>query len=152
MIYMVPTRRFELLNRHEAGEEIESVRNKKPTLNEYLSGTYMDWAVQNRKLGSKIVNRMIFTCEMMLNTRVDRINELQVERWKAARLKSGVTPSTVKRDLAELKAALNRAVKWGYALDNPAKGVTPQSRSASPCEIPHRHRAKEPVESPTGER
>jgi site-specific recombinase XerD len=49
---------------------------------------------------------------------------LQVERWKATRLKSGVTPSTVKRDLAELKAALNRAVKWGYAPDNPAKGVT----------------------------
>ena len=115
---------LDVLNRHEAGEEIESVRNKKPTLNEYLSGTYMDWAVQNRKLGSKIVNRMIFTCEMMLNTRIDRINELQVERWKAARLKSGVTPSTVKRDLAELKAALNRAVKWGYASDNPAKGVT----------------------------
>jgi len=115
---------LDVLNRHEAGEEIECIRNKKPTLSEYLSGTYMDWAVQNRKQGKLMVNQMIYTCESMLNTRVDRINELQVERWKATRLKSGVKPTTVKRDLAELKAALNRAMKWGYAPDNPAKGVT----------------------------
>ena len=115
---------LDLLDRHGAGEEIESIRNKKPTLNEYLLGTYKDWAIQNRKQGELIVNRMIFTCDSMLNTRIDRLNELQIERWKATRMKSGVTPSTVKRDLAELKAALNRAMKWGYASDNPAKGVT----------------------------
>ena len=42
---------LDMLNRHEAGEEIDSVRNKKPTLGEYLSGTYMDWAIPNRKRG-----------------------------------------------------------------------------------------------------
>jgi len=115
---------LDVLNRHEDGEEIESIRNKKPTLNEFLAGTYLDWAIQNRKQGSLIVNRMIFTCDSMLNTRIDKINELQIERWKAKRLRSGITPSTAKRDLAELKAALNRAVKWGYAQSNPAKDVT----------------------------
>ncbi|MFC1702417.1 integrase, partial [Pseudomonadota bacterium] len=59
-----------------------------------------------------------------MKTRLDRLNELQIERWKAGRMKSGVSPVTVKRELAELKAALNRAVKWGYAPDNPSKGVT----------------------------
>ena len=115
---------LDVLNRHESGEEIESIRNKKPTLNEYLSGTYMDWATQNRKRGREIVNGIIHGCNSLLKTRLDRLNELQIERWKATRLKSGVSPTTVKRELAELKAALNRAVKWGYAPDNPAKGVT----------------------------
>jgi hypothetical protein len=46
-----------------------------------------------------------------LTTRLDRLNELQIERWKADRLKSGISPTTIKRELAELKAALNRAVK-----------------------------------------
>ena len=40
------------------------------------------------------------------------------------RLKAGLAPSTVKRDLAGLKAALNRAMKWGYTPSNPSKGVT----------------------------
>ncbi len=115
---------LDVLTRHEAGEEIESVRNKKPTLSEYLQGTYMDWAVQNRKRGRETVNNLAQACNSLLKTRVDRLNELQIERWKAARLKSGTSPATVKRELAELKAALNRAVKWGYATDNPARGVT----------------------------
>ena len=115
---------LDVLNRYEAGEEIDSTRNKKPTLNEYLSGTYMDWAIQNRKRGRETVNNLSQACKSLLKTRVDRLNELQIERWKAARLKSGVSPATVKRELAELKASLNRAMKWGYAPDNPAKGVT----------------------------
>jgi len=115
---------LDMLNRHEDGEEIESIRNKKPTLKEYLDGTYMDWATQNRKRGREIVNSIIHACNSLLKTRLDRLNELQIERWKAARMKSGVSPATVKRELAELKAALSRAVKWGYAPGNPAKGVT----------------------------
>lgn len=114
----------DVLNRHEDGEEIESIRNKKPTLGEYLSGTYMDWAIQNRKSGRETINGIIHACDSLLKTRVDRLNELQVERWKATRMKSGISPVTVKRELAELKASLNRAVKWGYAPSNPAKGVT----------------------------
>lgn len=115
---------LDVLNRHEAGEEIESIRNKRPTLKEYLDGAYMDWATQNRKRGREIVNSIIHACKSLLNTRIDRLNELQVERWKAARMKSGVSPATVKRELAELKAALSRALKWRYTSSNPAKGVT----------------------------
>ena len=115
---------LDVLNRYEAGEEIESIRNKKPTLNEYLSGAYMDWAMQNRKRGREIVSGIIHACAILLSNRVDRLNELQIERWKAARLKSDVSPATVKRELAELKAALSRATKWGYAPHNPARGVT----------------------------
>lgn len=115
---------LDVLNRYEAGEEIESVRNKKPTLHDYLSGTYMDWAIQNRKRGRETINGIIQACDSLQKTRVDRLNELQIERWKATRLKSGISPATVKRELAELKAALTRAVKWGYAGYNPAKGVT----------------------------
>jgi integrase len=115
---------LDVLNRYEDGEEIESIRNKKPTLGEYLSGTYMDWATQNRKRGRETVNGIIQACRSISKTRVDRLNELQVERWKATRMKSGVSPVTVRRELAELKAALNRAMKWGYAPSNPAKGVT----------------------------
>lgn len=115
---------LDVLNRHQDGEEIESIRNKKPTLNDYLTGAYMDWATQNRKRGRETVNNLAQACTALLNTRVDRINELQIERWKASRLKSGVSATTVKRELAELKAALNRAMKWGYSAYNPAKGVS----------------------------
>ena len=38
-------------------------------------------------------------------------------------LKSGLVPNTVRRDLAELKAALTRVMKWGYSAINPASQV-----------------------------
>jgi site-specific recombinase XerD len=70
------------------------------------------------------IKRLLSCCGPLLKHRVESLSELHIERWKANRLKSGLSPNTVKRDLAELKAALSRAVKWGYANVNPAKGVT----------------------------
>lgn len=113
----------EMLGRHSDGKEIDSVKTKNLTLEKFLLTIYMSWAEQNRKNGKLAVNRIITTCESMLSTRIDRINELQIEKWKMARLKAGPAPVTVKRELAELKAALNRAMKWGYSTHNPAKEV-----------------------------
>jgi integrase len=59
----------------------------------------------------------------LLGTRLDKLTEVQIERWKMRRIKAGLASSTVKRDLAELKSALNRAMKWGYLASNPAAHV-----------------------------
>jgi integrase len=115
---------IDMLDRHDAGEEIESVRSQKPTLRKFLTETYKPWAEQNLKNGQLNIKRLKSCCGPLLKIRIDRISEIQIERWKSNRLKQGLEPSTVKRDLGELKAALTRAAKWGYAAENPSKGVT----------------------------
>ncbi|MEJ8569170.1 site-specific integrase [Elongatibacter sediminis] len=111
------------LQRYEKGEKIESRLDRKYTLQEYIKKAFGPWAKQNLKRGDESETRLLRVCEPLLATQLDDLTEIQIERWKARRAKSGLSPSTVKRDLAELKSALNKAVKWGYAAENPARNV-----------------------------
>lgn len=112
-----------LLQRYEDGEKIESRLDKDPTLKEYIEEVHKPWAELNLKTGSQNSIRLIRACDPILTTRLDKLTEVQIERWKMQRLKSGLASSTVKRDLAELKSALTRAVKWGYITHNPAQNI-----------------------------
>jgi integrase len=48
-----------------------------------------------------------------------------VEKWRTTRLKNGIKPATVNRDLTALKAALAQAVDWGHLSEYPLKKVKP---------------------------
>ncbi len=94
------------------GQKIKSSRNQCPTLAKYFKGKYLDFAKANQKTGAANVARVLSACKPLLKTRLDKLSEFQIEKWKAGRLKTA-KPTTVKRDLAALKTALTRAVKWG---------------------------------------
>jgi integrase len=111
------------LNAHDAGEKVESSVTAKLTLGKFIDDAYLPWAKQHQKRGEETVARIKSACNPLLTTNIGKLSELKIERWKADRLKAGLSPSTVKRDLNALKAGLNRAVKWGYASQNPAQGV-----------------------------
>ena len=51
------------------------------------------------------------------------ITSMGMEKWKTSRLKSGIKPTTVNRDIAELKIVLSKAVEWGEISENPIKNV-----------------------------
>ncbi len=104
------------------GKKIESKRQQCPTLDKYLKGKYLDFAKADQKTGAANVNRVLSACKPLLKTRLDKLSEFQIEKWKAGRLKTA-KPTTVKRDLAALKTALTRAVKWGIIGLNPASPV-----------------------------
>jgi len=104
------------------GQKIKSSRNKCLTLEKYLKGKFLDFASANQKTGAASVARLLSACKPLLKTRLDKLSEFQIEKWKAGRLKTA-KPTTVKRDLAALKTALTRAVKWGIIDANPATPV-----------------------------
>jgi len=114
---------LKLLQRHEDGEKVESRLDRNPTLKNFVEDTYQPWVEHNLKRGSESANRLLRAAESLVSTRLDKLSEVQIERWKMQRLKSGLAPSTVRRDLTELKAALSRAVKWGYLSEHPAKNI-----------------------------
>ena len=47
------------------------------------------------------------------------------------RLKSGITPVTVNRDIAPLKTALSRAVDWEFLAENPLTRLKPSKTDRS---------------------
>jgi integrase len=51
------------------------------------------------------------------------INAWLVEKWRAARLKTGAKPVTVNRDLDDLRSVLAKAVAWGLLETHPLVGV-----------------------------
>ena len=106
----------------DEGKKIESSRSQCPTLQKFLKGKYQDYVKANHKTGTSDVERLLSCCTTLLKTRLDKLSEFQIEKWKAGRLKTA-KPNTVKRDLGSLKGALNLAVKWNVIATNPAAPV-----------------------------
>jgi integrase len=115
------------------GKKIESKRQQCPTLQKFLTGKYQDYVKANHKTGTSDVARLLAACKTLLKTRLDKLNELQIEKWKAGRLKVA-KPNTVKRDLGSLKGALNLAVKWGIIGMNPSSPII--------VKVPQQHRVR----------
>jgi len=73
-----------------------------------------------------------------------RLTDISVSDWdalKAARLRAGMAPATVNRDLDRIKAALQQAVTWGHLDANPLakakrikRGIESRVRYLSPEE------------------
>jgi len=57
--------------------------------------------------------------------RLTDINPWLVEKWRLARLKAGIQPATINRDLTALKACLSMAVTWGELDERPLADVKP---------------------------
>jgi integrase len=117
----------------DEGKKIKSSRGQCPTLQKFLKGKYQEFAKANHKTGASDVERLLSACKLLLKTRLDKLSEFQIEKWKAGRLKTA-KPNTVKRDLGSLKGALNLAVKWGIVGTNPAALVQ--------VKVPKEHRVR----------
>lgn len=104
------------------GKTPASRRKKTPTLKEHLEGEYRDYAEANLKAGKSQVKRLLSACGPLLKTRMDKLTEIGVEKWKRERLKT-VKPATVRRDLMALKSAINSALKWQIISSNPIANV-----------------------------
>jgi integrase len=110
---------------HVNGKKIESKNKAAMTLGKFLKTDYRRHAREECKTperGEQIVARLLFACSSILNTRLDKLSEFSIERWKKERAKE-VTAATVKRDLGALKTSLNYAVKWNLIPKNPATNV-----------------------------
>lgn len=107
----------------------ELVRPKAPedplTLEEFLDKQYETWITLRLKSGAKEVARIRSRFSDFLKTPLSSITPWSLEKWRVARSELGLSPQTINRDLATLKAALNRAVEWGALKETPMKAVKP---------------------------
>ncbi len=107
--------RAALTARDKGEDPIEKRRQAKRaslTLATFLDEHYEPWISTHRKSARSTLARLRGVFRDFNGKPIAELTPWLLERWRAARLKAGRKPGTVNRDLAALKAALNRAAEW----------------------------------------
>jgi integrase len=93
------------------------------TWGQYVAREYAPWVLANRKSGQMTVARLTAIFHSFDALPLTAISAFAVERWRTARLRAGLTSSTVNRDLVALRGALTKAISWGFLAVHPLAGV-----------------------------
>lgn len=106
----------------DPAKEKRELRNQH-TLAAFIDETYQPWLMENIKSGRSTLERLRKSFKPILSYPLSEISLLHLERWKAARLKTGIKPSTVNRELSDIKACFSRAKAWGFLKENAISDV-----------------------------
>ncbi|HLO75342.1 MAG TPA: site-specific integrase [Magnetospirillum sp.] len=96
---------------------------KAHTLEGFIDDEYQPWAEANIRTHKTTVRRLKASFAGFMKLRLADIEPVLVERWRADRLKAGAKPSTVNRDLDDLKSSLAKAAEWGFIEASPVAKV-----------------------------
>ena len=123
------TKAKKLQGKFADGEKIKSNRSVCPTLKQFIDKQYRNHARANYKTperGDQVADRILKAMQAdapILKMKLDKISQLDVERWKRKRAEQ-VKSTTLKRDLGALSTALTHAVRpHEFIAENPAQGV-----------------------------
>ncbi|WP_350187831.1 site-specific integrase [Thalassobaculum sp.] len=113
-----------LADAHLGKDPMEAKRAAKAhTFAEFVDEVYAPWAEQNVKSHRNTLTRLRANFPDLSKKKLGEITAWLVEKWRSARLKGGARPSTVNRDLDDLRSVLAKAVKWGHLQANPVVDV-----------------------------
>lgn len=90
------------------------------SLEEFINDEYKPWVLEHRKAGKRTLAH-ISRCfiKPFGNKPLTEITPALIDQWRTKRLKDGRTTETVNRDVATFKAALSKAVLWGFIEKHP---------------------------------
>lgn len=85
------------------------------SVREFIEREYAPWVKQHRKAGVKTLAH-INRCFVKLfgDKPLTEITPALIDQWRTQRLKEGLSTETVNRDIATFKAAVSKAVLWGF--------------------------------------
>lgn len=93
------------------------------TLGDLMKHRYEPWATAERKAGAATVQAIKAQFGTWYGRKLADLTPWNLERFKADRLRAGVSPVTVNRDVVRIKAVMNKAVEWGVLPASPFAGV-----------------------------
>jgi hypothetical protein len=80
-------------------------------LGDFLTKDYAQWAIAERKSGTKTVAQICSAFKQYLDKPINDLSVRIMEQWRQEKTNSGTKAATCNRRLTELKAALNWAAK-----------------------------------------
>lgn len=104
---------------------IGKTKAKIQTLRTFINDEYEPWVVANRKAGESTVARIKAAFPDLLDKPLSALDALLLDRWRLKRVRAGIQPTTINRDLIALKAAVAKSVEWKMLDSNPIAGVKP---------------------------
>lgn len=119
------TRALEILRDAKDGVPSAARRKSKAlTFDGFLTDHYGPWVTAERKSGkATLANlRAQFGKDFGAKSLSD-VTAWNIEKFKSKRLKAGIDPVTVNRDLDRIRAAINKAVEWKLLPNNPLSSV-----------------------------
>lgn len=90
---------------------------------DFIDKHYAPWALTHQKQGQATVDAIKAQFADFNDKLLTEIHGFDVERFKSKRLKAGIKPATVNRDLDRIRGALSRAVDWGMLPTHPLRAV-----------------------------
>ncbi|MBV6816053.1 site-specific integrase [Xanthomonas campestris pv. passiflorae] len=102
---------------------IEAAKPKPATLGSFVREHYGPWAKANQKAGQATIDALAAHFTEIVDKPLAAICAFDLERFKSQRLKAGIKPATVNRDLSRIRGALSRAVDWGMLEQHPMRTV-----------------------------
>ncbi len=111
--------------RREFDAEYRAERERKKVLFSSLAATYLeDYAKSNKKSWRDDQYRIDASLKPFFGEQqIDQITPLDIEKYRSDRLRTGVTKSTVNREMTILKKMFNLAIDWNLTDRNPAAKV-----------------------------
>jgi integrase len=97
----------------------EAKKAKATTVLSFLQTVYKPWLLENRRSGLNAYNRINHSFASLHDKQLEGLTAWDLELWRKARKATGVSDSTLKKDLAELKAMFARAREWHFIKVNP---------------------------------
>lgn len=103
----------------------QTKKRQQRLLRVFLDQQYGPWVIANRKTGADTLARIHAHFSDSLDKELEQISAWNIEKWRSNRFKAGIKPSTVNRDMACLKAVLQKAVEWNVIEVNPLSKLKP---------------------------
>lgn len=125
-----------LLGRIAAGEDPAAEKKAKKagkiTLFDFLDGDYGDHLRTKTKTAAATVLRLKKAFAQFGSTPLDELDLISIDRWRGARIRAGIAPVTVNRDIGALRPLFSRAVQWKLLPEHPLKQLKPLESTADP--------------------
>ncbi len=102
---------------------IEADKPKPVTLGDFIRDHYTAWAKANQKSGQATIDAIESVFGDLYVRALSSLSAFDIERIKSKRLKAGIKPATVNRDLSRIRGALSRAVDWNMLSEHPMRTV-----------------------------
>jgi integrase len=102
---------------------IEAARAKVSTLGAFIDERYGPWALEHLRRGDVAVARLKADFPKWQAEPLLTFNVWRLESWRRERLKEGVKPVTLNRQIDTLRACLRKAVDWNIIAAHPLQGL-----------------------------